>query len=80
MSHNEAYPQEKLVCLAGTGLSLERKMSQPMDGERTWELEDTMSSGRGCAGHGAEGCLKAREPRHQLHPEGLEGLHSASHV
>lgn len=31
VSHNELYPQEKLVCLAGTGLSLERKMTRPME-------------------------------------------------
>lgn len=39
-----------------------------------------MSSGKGCAEHSAEGCLKAGEPRHQLHLEGLGGLHSASHI
>lgn len=50
------------------------------NGERTWEEEATMSSGKGCAEHSAEGCLKAGEPRHQLHLEGLGGLHSASHI
>ena len=37
------------------------------NGEKTWEQEATMSSGKGCAGHGAEGYPKSREPRHQLH-------------
>lgn len=43
------------------------------NGERTWEQETTVSSGEACAGHGAEGCLRSREPRHQLHLGGLGG-------